>query len=387
MDIGIDKINFFTSNLYVDMTGLAIARNEDPNKYLIGIGQSKMAVIPPTQDIVTMGANAAESMLTNEDKESIDLVIVGTESGIDNSKSAAAYIADLLGLRDDIRTFEIKQACYGATAALQMAKAQVALNPDSKALIIGADIAKYGLNTPGEVTQGGGAVAMLVSANPKLLSFEGGSTYLSRNIMDFWRPLGHSEALVDGKYSSNVYLDFFNNVYSNYKDKTGFTIDNFEALLFHLPYTKMGLKALREAQKDADAKVSAKLTHRFEDSRLYNRQVGNLYTGSLYLSLLSLLENNDDLKSGDRLGLFSYGSGAQGEFFAMLLRNDYRKHLMNTTNEFLQKRTRISVEEYEKIYLKSLHYGNNSELDLDMDDAQFVLTGIKENQRQYKNRI
>ncbi|NYA74725.1 hydroxymethylglutaryl-CoA synthase, partial [Lactobacillus salivarius] len=385
MDIGIDKINFFTSNLYVDMTELAIARNEDPNKYLIGIGQSKMAVIPPTQDIVTMGANAAESMLTNEDKESIDLVIVGTESGIDNSKSAAAYIADLLGLRDDIRTFEIKQACYGATAALQMAKAQVALNPDSKALIIGADIAKYGLNTPGEVTQGGGAVAMLVSANPKLLSFEGGSTYLSRNIMDFWRPLGHSEALVDGKYSSNVYLDFFNNVYSNYKDKTGFTIDNFEALLFHLPYTKMGLKALREAQKDADAKVSAKLTHRFEDSRLYNRQVGNLYTGSLYLSLLSLLENNDDLKSGDRLGLFSYGSGAQGEFFAMLLRNDYRKYLMNTTNEFLQKRTRISVEEYEKIYLKSLHYENNSELDLDMDDAQFVLTGIKENQRQYKN--
>lgn len=387
MDIGIDKINFFTSNLYVDMTELAIARNEDPDKYLIGIGQSKMAVIPLTQDIVTMGANAAESMLTNEDKESIDLVIVGTESGIDNSKSAAAYIADLLGLRDDIRTFEIKQACYGATAALQMAKAQVALNPDSKALIIGADIAKYGLNTPGEVTQGGGAVAMLVSANPKLLSFEGGSTYLSRNIMDFWRPLGYSEALVDGKYSSNVYLDFFNNVYSNYKDKTGFTIDNFEALLFHLPYTKMGLKALREAQKDADAKVSAKLAHRFEDSRLYNRQVGNLYTGSLYLSLLSLLENNDDLKSGDRLGLFSYGSGAQGEFFAMLLRKDYRKYLMNTTNEFLQKRTRISVEEYKKIYLRSLHYENNSELDLDMDDAQFVLTGIKENQRQYKNRI
>lgn len=387
MDIGIDKINFFTSNLYVDMTELAITRNEDPDKYLIGIGQSKMAVIPPTQDIVTMGANAAESMLTDEDKEEIDLVIVGTESGIDNSKSAAAYIADLLGLRDDIRTFEIKQACYGATAALQMAKAQVALNPDSKALIIGADIAKYGLNTPGEVTQGGGAVAMLVSANPKLLSFEGGSTYLSRNIMDFWRPLGHSEALVDGKYSSNVYLDFFNNVYSNYKDKTGFTIDNFEALLFHLPYTKMGLKALREAQKDADAKVSAKLTHRFEDSRLYNRQVGNLYTGSLYLSLLSLLENNDDLKSGDRLGLFSYGSGAQGEFFAMLLRKDYRKYLMNTTNEFLQKRTRISVEEYEKIYLRSVHYENNSELDLDMDDAQFVLTGIKENQRQYKNRI
>ena len=88
MDIGIDKINFFTSNLYVDMTELAITRNEDPDKYLIGIGQSKMAVIPPTQDIVTMGANAAESMLTDEDKEDIDLVIVGTESGIELLKES-----------------------------------------------------------------------------------------------------------------------------------------------------------------------------------------------------------------------------------------------------------------------------------------------------------
>ena len=48
MKIGIDKIGFYTSNMYVDMTELANARNEDPNKYLIGIGQEKMAVIPPT---------------------------------------------------------------------------------------------------------------------------------------------------------------------------------------------------------------------------------------------------------------------------------------------------------------------------------------------------
>ena len=41
MKIGIDKIGFYTSNMYVDMTELANARNEDPNKYLIGIGRKK----------------------------------------------------------------------------------------------------------------------------------------------------------------------------------------------------------------------------------------------------------------------------------------------------------------------------------------------------------
>lgn len=35
MTVGIDKIGFFTSNYYLDMTDLANARGEDPNKYLI----------------------------------------------------------------------------------------------------------------------------------------------------------------------------------------------------------------------------------------------------------------------------------------------------------------------------------------------------------------
>ena len=57
-----------------------------------------MAVIPPTQDAVTLAANAAAKVLTVEDKEAIDLVIVATESGVDNSKSTAAYVSELLGL-------------------------------------------------------------------------------------------------------------------------------------------------------------------------------------------------------------------------------------------------------------------------------------------------
>lgn len=44
------------------------------------------------------------------------------------------------------------------------------VHPDKKALVIGSDVARYGLNTPGEPTQGGGAVAMLISADPKVLA-------------------------------------------------------------------------------------------------------------------------------------------------------------------------------------------------------------------------
>ena len=111
MNIGIDKISFFTPHLYLDMAELAEARDVDPNKYLIGIGQSKMAVIPPTQDVVSMAANAADKILTPEDKEQIDMILFATESGIDNSKSGAVYLQRLLGFKHQVRVVELKQAC------------------------------------------------------------------------------------------------------------------------------------------------------------------------------------------------------------------------------------------------------------------------------------
>lgn len=208
MNVGIDKIGFFTSDYYIDMVDLAHARGDDPNKYLKGIGQQQQAVIPPTQDVVTLAANAADQILSEDDKDAVDMVIFGTETGVDNSKSAAIYVQSLLGISNNARSFEIKQACYGGTAGIQMALDHIALYPDSKVLVLAADVARYGLKTPGEVTQGGGAVAMLLSANPHLLRLDGQSAFHSENIMDFWRPFYKREAIVDGHYSTDVYINF-----------------------------------------------------------------------------------------------------------------------------------------------------------------------------------
>ncbi|HRF51294.1 MAG TPA: hydroxymethylglutaryl-CoA synthase, partial [Trichococcus flocculiformis] len=137
MKIGIDKIGFYAPHFFVDMEKLAEARGVDPAKYTIGIGQEKMAVAPITQDAVTLAANAALRIIDKEDLEKIDLVIFGTESGIDNSKSGAVYVHDLLGIQEHARCIELKQACYGATAGIQLAKGHVALNPESRVLVLG----------------------------------------------------------------------------------------------------------------------------------------------------------------------------------------------------------------------------------------------------------
>src|SRR5699024_5189837 len=123
------------------MNELAVARGDDPAKYTIGIGQDEMALAPITQDPVTLAANAAEQMLTEDDKDAIDLVLFGTETGIDHSKSAAVYVHRLLGLPSEARAVELKQACYSGTAAIQLAKGHIALNPDKKVLVLASDIA------------------------------------------------------------------------------------------------------------------------------------------------------------------------------------------------------------------------------------------------------
>jgi hydroxymethylglutaryl-CoA synthase len=385
--VGIDKLHFATSHLYVDMAELATARQEEPDKYLIGIGQSRMAVIPPSQDTVTLAANAAAPMLTAADIEAIDLLIVGTESGIDNSKASAIYVARLLGLNRRVRTIEMKEACYAATAGLQLAQDHVRVHPDKKALVIGSDIARYGLNTPGEPTQGGGAVAMLVSADPQVLALGTESCVLSEDVMDFWRPLYHTTALVDGKYSSNIYIDYFQDVFKGYLQKTGMQPEDLAALVFHLPYTKMGLKALRSVLPLVDnAKQASWLAH-FEHARQLNRQVGNLYTGSLYLSLLSQLLTDDKLKAGDRLGLFSYGSGAEGEFFTGELQPDYEAGLDVGLPQRLARRQRVSVSEYEKLFKGQLAWrADDQTIDVADDPHRFILTGQKDEQRQYLDR-
>ncbi|PAA99814.1 hydroxymethylglutaryl-CoA synthase [Enterococcus canintestini] len=383
MKVGIDKISFFVPPYYVDMAELATARAVDPGKYLIGIGQSQMAIGPSSQDIVTYAANAASNILTKEDKEAIDLVIVGTESSFDESKASAVILHRLLGIQEFARAFEIKEACYGATAGIEAAKNHIRQHPKSKALVIAADIARYGLNNGGEPTQGAGAVAMIISSEPKILALSEDTVNLTQDIYDFWRPTGHAYPLVDGPLSNETYINSFKKVYTRYEEIYQESFDTFAALAFHIPYTKMGRKALQAVLPKATPQDQERLLARYEESITYSRQVGNLYTGSLYLGLISLLENSTSLQAGDKLGLFSYGSGAVSQFFTGTLQPGYEKQLLPDHHKaLLTNRTKLSVFEYEEMFKEAVDYDATTTFN---DPLPFSITTIKDNIRFYRN--
>lgn len=383
MTIGIDKINFFVPPYYIDMTDLAEARATDPAKYHIGIGQDQMAVTPVSQDIITYAANAAKDILTAEDLEKIELVIVGTESSVDESKAAAVVLHRLLHIQPFARAFEIKEACYGATAGLQIARDFVAAHPDSKVLVVAADIAKYGLNSGGEPTQGAGAVAMLVSSAPKILAFDNDNVMFTEDVYDFWRPTHHDYPLVDGKLSNATYIAAFQKVWAEHHRRTGLNLADYAALAFHIPYTKMGKKALQSVLDETDDATQARLLAEYENSIVYSRRVGNLYTGSLYLGLISLLENSTTLSAGQKIGLFSYGSGAVAEFFSGTLVEGYADALTREAHvNLLDSRTQLSIAEYEKLFAEIIE--PNTDYDFS-DTLSFSLKEIRNNIRHYND--
>ena len=107
MTIGIDKIGFATSPYVLRLEDLATARDTDPEKLSKGLLLKEQSVAPITEDIVTLAATAADDILTDEDKEAIDMVILATESGIDQSKAAAVFVHGLLDIQPFARSFEM----------------------------------------------------------------------------------------------------------------------------------------------------------------------------------------------------------------------------------------------------------------------------------------
>lgn len=376
------------------MVELAQARDVDPNKYIIGIGQDQMAVPTLEEDIVSMGANAASQIVTEEDKELIDQVIFATESGIDYSKSAASYVHSLINIQPFAKSFELKHACYAGTAGILSACDYVRLNPERKVLVIMSDIAKYGLNSGGEPTQGAGAIAILITANPRVMVVDSETVSMTDSQFDFWRPNYSDVPYVEGKYSQELYIQLFIDIIEHYNKKFPQRLGELEGMVFHIPFTKMGRKALNSLLAKEDSTIDKafieKWLSHYDDSTKLGRRVGNIYTGSLYLSLISLLNYASGIKAGDKLGLFSYGSGAVGELFTATLEEGFEEFVAQEISEsHLDRREKLDIPSYESIFSKQLPAEEGviqiKDETIELEEG-FFLTTIDNHRRVYRKQ-
>lgn len=367
INVGIDQISYYVPPYYLDLDDLATHRQLPLGKFERDLGQHKMAICPPHQDIITMGAAAALPLFSKIQKP-IRTILFATETCVDQSKAAGLHLISLLNLENNCRVIELKQACYAGAGALRLATAMAALNPHETVLVVMADVARYEEGSLAEPTQGCGAVAMTVTTHPRLMTIDSQSGLFSDDVWDFWRPNGFSHALVSHKFSVRNYMEVMEKTFADFLQNGPFKASDMDALLYHAPFSKMVEKVhsnFCQKQNIPTPDILNALT--------INRDIGNAYTGSLFISLISLLSSND--QTHKRLGLFSYGSGCVAEYMTGAIQPNYN-HVVYAPTQILKERHKISVETY-------YQWRSGNEHSKLLPQEPFVFQGIQEHQRIY----
>jgi hydroxymethylglutaryl-CoA synthase len=397
--IGIDAIALAVPELYLDLADLAAARGVPASKYVDGIGCVRMAIAAPHDDAVALAANAAARVLAMSGRapSEIGLCVVGTETGVDHSKSIAAFLHGMLGLSERCRVFETKQACFGGTVGLLAAAEWIYAGRDDRrvALVVASDTARYQLGSPAEPTQGAGAVAMIVSRAPRLVELEVGvSGAFAADVDDFWRPIHDKEGIVpDGHHANDCYLRALAGATRAWKEACaahGFDT-NLARTLYHVPYGKMARYAHRHRLAGdgiAVAAADAAFAREVAPSLVLPSLVGNTYAASLYFALASLLERERAAVEGDRVGFYSYGSGSAAELFAGRVvpgAGAFAASLEIAAP--LEQRRRLSIEEYEAIRRADLEVDRAPYGSIRRPDGAhgFAYLGVHAGRRIYSN--
>ena len=266
MAAGIDDIEIYIPRLYIDASDFAINRGLDPVKLQKGLGVSQMAMVDANQDPACLAANACLQIMQKNklSPEDIGRLYISTESAFDESKAMNSYVVGMLeqvygqGAFEHCGGVETKFACVSGSYALYDNTNWIrAGEAEGKhALVVVSDIAKYDLGSSGEMTQGAGAVVMLLNDKPRLLAFDPKVTATSiKDEYDFYRPFGKETPIVHGQYSNLLYMIQVKKALESYKKKvissglikikTNETIlDHMDYINMHLPYSNMGKKAL-----------------------------------------------------------------------------------------------------------------------------------------------
>ncbi|WP_390454013.1 hydroxymethylglutaryl-CoA synthase family protein, partial [Chryseobacterium sp. Alg-005] len=386
----------------------------DPAKLEKGLGLYKMGFPDVHEDAATFAAEALLKLIGDYDIHpgEISRIYLGTESALDAAKPTASYAMHMVEkvLEKDFGTRCFKNcdvvdmtfACVGAVDALHNSLDFVRVNPDKKAIVIASDYAKYELASSGEYTQGGGAVALLISAKPDLLEIENHWGVATESVFDFFKPRRHykkedlhnspesfpdkieiftDEPVFDGQYSNQCYQDRIREAYQHYKEISGKDkpYEDWKYLIFHLPYAFHGKRVFTEIyslenelayETAEEQKAVAKsesyiqfINDKIEKTQRASSEIGNMYTASIFMALLSALQtsfNENEELTGEEVGFLGYGSGSKSKVFAGKVSQNW-KNVVSKWKLFenLNKRTAIDFETYEKLHRKQMSQSVN----------------------------
>ena len=320
------------------------------------------------------------------DPASVGRLEVGTETLLDKSKSVKSVLMQLFEKSGNfnVEGVDTLNACYGGTNALfnSINWIESSAWDGRDAVVVAGDIALYKKGNA-RPTGGAGCVAMLISPDAPL-AFDAGmrGTYIT-HAYDFYKPDLTSEyPVVDGQFSLRCYTEavdacykaynareearkpqmngsaIFNGYGAEHRTDDKIALDRFDFMAFHAPTCKLVSKSyarllyndyladpshplfadvapeLRELEYQASLTDKAvektflglakkRFAERVQPSIQVPTMCGNMYCGSVYGGLVSLISNVAPKSAlGKRIGVFSYGSGLASSMFSLKVVGD-----------------------------------------------------------------
>jgi len=196
---------------------------------------------------------------------------------------------------------------------------------------------------------------VLLSREPRLATCEIERTGVhAHEVADVFRPAPGVET-GDADESLLSYLDGAEHAWDAYL-RAGPPVqfdEDFAAYVYHLPFGGLAERAhlrlcKRELRLDRAA-ATAHFERKVKASLTHNRRIGSVYGASTFVALLGLIENSPELTGGDRVLVYSYGSGSCAEMYALRLSENARTLAERAdVGAMLDARRRVDVATYER---------------------------------------
>ncbi len=199
------------------------------------------------------------------------------------------------------------------------------------------------------------------------------------------------EPVFDGQFSNQCYSDRITEAFEHFNSLQSIDFaSDWHHFIFHLPYAFHGRRIvfdnwLKWAKNNGDyqhlvaeigdidpdnkrdwlkrASKSA-IYKNFVDKKIASGElasslIGNMYTASIFMSLISLLcdaHRNDQELHTNTIGFIAYGSGSKSKVFQGTVQPNWKQQVSKIKLfEYLDSRTTIDIDTYEQLHKSQLH--------------------------------
>jgi len=305
MSVGIVSYGAYIPRYRIRVEEIAKVWGANPNSIIDGLMVYEKSVPDLDEDTITIAVEAARHAINRAgiDPQEIGALYTGSESHPYAVKPSSTVVAEAIGATPNLTVADFEFACKAGTAAIQTCMGMVDSGMIKLGMAIGADVSQGAPGDALEYTAAAGGVAYVIGKKDLVANIE--STYsFTTDTPDFWRREGMPYPEHGGRFTGEPgYFKHVASAAQGLMNKMGTKPSDFDYAIFHQPNGKFPTRV---------AKMLGFSSEQIKPGLVVTR-LGNTYSGSCMMGLAATL---DIAKSGDRIFMTSFGSGAGSDSFS-----------------------------------------------------------------------